>query len=156
MEAPTRAHYTRDLAKDRLWRFDMLEDVEDPHEVELGVAERKALRSRHSEVNALWRRRQCRRERRLAHVAAMHLQVWPGTFHSLRYRTRAASNVEHPASKRFKVGQEITELEAIHVPRLRLEARGAPPHGFVVERRRRSYWVTDGFSFASNGVADAG
>ena len=124
------------LAKDLLWIFDVLKDVEDPDEVELAVAERQPLCGREPEINAI-RRGAGRRDRRAARVAAEDLEVPSLAFDRLGHRARAAADVQHPAAHRGEVLEQIAKLQAVHEPGLGTQRARAPALGFVVEGSRR-------------------
>jgi hypothetical protein len=129
-----------DLPQHKLRRFDVLEHVEDPDEVDFAVSERQFLCFCGPEVDP-FRRRLCDSKRRAAHVAADHLQVGSFALDRFGHRARTAPDVQHPAANGRELGQQVAQLQTVHEPRPRPQRSRAPALGLVIERRR--YWPAD-------------
>jgi hypothetical protein len=101
--------------KDLVRVFDMLEYVEYPDEVELTIGEGQPFGSRHPEVHAS-ARLPGRREGRFADIAAKHLEIRPIAFDRLGHRPGSTSDIENPTANARQVGQQVAQLQAVHVP----------------------------------------
>src|SRR2546421_3416907 len=128
------------LAQDLLRIVDVLQDVEDPDEIELAVAKGKPLGGRKAEIDSVTRRTG-RCDRGAAGIATEHVEVRSLALDRLGDGAGTTPDVQHFAVDRSEVVEQVTKLEPIHEPGPGTQRPGSPALGLVVERRGRRYRI---------------
>ena len=133
VESTARLQDSCHLAQDLLRIVDVLQDVEDPDEIELAVAKGKPLRGRKAEIDSVTRRTG-RRDRGAAGIATEHVEVRSLALDRLGDGAGTTPDVQHLAVDRSEVVEQVSKLEPVHEPGLGTQRPGAPALGLVIER----------------------